>query len=301
MTLKISVGMDPEFMASYKGKHIYPLIADSKHLVSGKAKRLALSNALGKINYDEFGHCVEIRPTQATTSKQLILNIISTMMDLPGDFKYTTDNSVLMDRTDFNAILRKLDSKDLSKSQNIYGVDILDDTQPELDARANKQRLLYCGCHMHLSATDVVGVPVPDHGTHNVETRVTLPIKTLVRLFDTLLFDPLAKDHDFCVGKYRQKGFYEHKFHGGIEYRSLGASAFTPKRIALIADIMIATTKWIMNSDIQDNLLSRGVDNAGSSIDIIASLGKEVKEMVAELARTKSITGDIRKAWVPFS
>ena len=126
MSITIKIGLDPEFMAKYKGSYIYPRLGRSNPAISGlpKATLDTIAMKLARTGADEFGHCVEIRPKEATDGKQLVLNTIDTMATLPEDFCYYGENTHRMDKALFIKLVRTLGRKELSESKNIYGQDI---------------------------------------------------------------------------------------------------------------------------------------------------------------------------------
>ncbi len=298
-TLEIKIGLDPEFMAKYKGKYIYPLLrGDNPVFKSMPADVLkSLLQELNKLSADEFGHCVEIRPIEANSGKQLVLNTIDTMAKLPSDFLYYGENSHCMDKAPFINLVRKLGRKELSESKNIYDQDILDDCPADLKARQAGKRLTFCGCHMHISAKRKVSI-TKDGVTLSENINVPLPEKALVALFDEFLFKPMSKDPGFKIGRYRSPGFYEKKSHGGFEYRSLGASALTPKRLLLIADIMKKVTEHVISIENVSEILF----NKYGHKTVVSGLEfpKEICEMVDALSKTKPVKSDLRSLWVPF-
>jgi len=288
--IKIKVGLDPEFMVKYKGNYIYPILRSIKDFESDTDYYAAC-----KIGMDEFGHCAEIRPAEGMSGKEVVLNTISAMADLPGQFKYYSDNTHQMDKKTFIRILRKIGRKDLSDSSNIYDIDILDDCAMDLAVRQKGQRLLFCGCHMHLSATESFTQRYKGE-TINVSHNYKLPVKALVWLFDSLIFECLKDDKHFDIGRYRRTGFYELKSHGGFEYRSLGASTLTPTRIRLVSDLMIEITETVVKNLNEFVFLTSkpGVSLADFTFSV------EVRDMLTALAKTKDCTSDLRKLWVPF-
>jgi hypothetical protein len=287
MTKKVYVGTDPEFMVQGgKGNYLYPLAIEGY-------------SPLRAVGHDEFGHCIEIRPKEATSGEGLVLNTMTKMAELPKGHKrdvyaYTADNAHSMDRKTFNKLIRAQGGKSLSESKNIYGLDILSDENCPADMAARKkgQRLLFCGMHMHISCYEERTITVKsDQGKdikHELKDAITLPAKSLTRLFDHYLFDNLRSDVDFDIGRYRSKGFYERKPHGGFEYRSLGASALTPERLSIIADIMIE----IVESFDQINF--------GLTDPKQETTTKKLEGLVKNLKATKPHKGCLRKLWVPW-
>lgn len=288
--IKIKVGLDPEFMVKYKGNYMYPILKNRDDFDNVDD----YSAACG-IGMDDFGHCAEIRPSEGETGKEVVLNTISTMASLPAQFKYYGDNTHQIDKKTFIKMLRRIGRKDLSESLNIHDIDILDDCAMDLTVRQKGQRLLFCGCHMHISATESFTQRYKGE-TINVSHNYKLPVKALVWLFDKLIFECLKDDKHFDVGRYRQTGFYELKGHGGFEYRSLGASALTPTRIRLISDLMISITETVVGN------LNEFVFQTSRPEVSLADLAfsTKVRDMLTALARTKSCTSDLRKLWVPF-
>lgn len=301
MSIEIKVGLDPEFMVKYKGTYIYPKLRFENTALKDLPdyQKRDLRGPLHKLGYDEFGHCVEIRPAAATSGKQLVLNTIDVMEKLPEDFCYYAENTHRMDKKIFIQLVRSMGIKELSESKNIYeGVDILDDCPADLSARKAGKRLLFCGCHMHVSATKKISI-TENNVTLTKTENVALPIKSIVRIFDNLLFRPFVKcgDIDFNIGRYRSPGFYEKKFHGGFEYRSLGASVLTPKRLKLIADIMIAVVKHVLNEENTHEIIFQ---HYMKNNEATKEYPKEIYDMVNELMKTKAVTSNLRSLWVQF-
>jgi hypothetical protein len=295
--MKIKIGTDPEFMAKYSKDYIYPILGAVGNECMTNCD-LAARSALARLSTDEFGHCVEIRPHEAESGEQLVLNTIREFAKLPQCFTYHADNAHLMDKKTFIKIIRKLQRKDISESQNIYGIDILDDCKADIEARKAGQRLLFCGCHMHISATRSISIT---EGTKTLrsEENVALPVQTLVWLFDQLIFPAMAKDTDFTIGRYRNRGFYESKGHGGFEYRSLGSSMLTPKRMLLVGDTMIEITKRLLPlMDEATKSLCAGNHNGQDLVHAVTT--KQIGEMIRELRTTKAPTGNLAKIWVPY-
>jgi hypothetical protein len=293
--MKIFIGTDPEFMAKYGKHYVYPILGvrGNDCLPDDNNLRFAVSS----LSADEFGHCVEIRPTAAESGEQLVLNTIHALAKLPRCFSYHANNTHLIDKKKFIEIIRSVGRKDLSQSINVYGKDILDDCEADIEARKNGQRLLFCGCHMHISATRSVHITKNDQ-TFSRQENVELPVKTLVWLFDQIIFPCFRTDPDFEIGRYRSPGFYELKGHGGFEYRSLGSSTLTPRRLMLVADIMIEIVKRAL--PLIDEIMLTTCTGSRNGRDVVGSIAKHVEREVAELKRTKPVTTDLLKAWVPY-
>ena len=65
MAIKIKVGVDAEFITYHKNVPIYPSLRDHKDAYK-----------LERFRCDEFGHCVEARPKEAESGRDLVLNIM---------------------------------------------------------------------------------------------------------------------------------------------------------------------------------------------------------------------------------
>jgi hypothetical protein len=299
--MKIKIGMDPEFMVFYKGQPIYPVLRDANTCIPKPSKaRDRVISALDKVDYDEFGHCCEIRPAEAESGEKLMYNVMTEMAKLPGDFKYHTFNAYWLDKKLVTKMIRLTGRKDVSQSKNIYGNDVLDDCEEDLKAAKAGQKILFCGCHMHVSATkEVVINEVIDGRTeiHRKEESIPLPTEVLTLLFDRLIFSQLDSDKNFKIGRYRSPGFYEEKHHGGFEYRSLGASALTPKRVYLIAEAMIAIVRETMK--IHGAAFTALMLQTYTRDDIVNTMWDRTKHILNELVKTKPITGNIQKIWTP--
>lgn len=274
-SLVLQVGMDAEFMAYDEDEPVYPYL-DEKH-------------DLKKHGCDEFGHCVEVRPRQAKSGQDLVTNIMGTMAGLPEHLRYRLENVHFMTRKDYVSLLRKQGVKRISESHNVYGSDVLNECPLDIKAIETGKRLVFCGMHVHVSTMFKAGVPAHDPKTgkytHTEHAEIELPImtRTLVRIFDRVMFAMLEGDENFNVGRYRSPGFFEVKASHHMEYRSLGATAFTPQRVKLIADIAIEVMKHI-------DLLSKG-----------GVVTETIFKLMEKLKKTKPYDGDdIRKIWVPW-
>ena len=222
--MKILIGLDAEFMALKKGKFAFPL----------------MERKLSGFGCDEMGHCLESRPEPAHEAQELIFNIMRSLARLPSGYRYVAENMITIPKKDYFELLKKQGGKEIPDCVNIYGKEILDD-DAEYDRETH--RPLFCGMHVHISAYEEFEYgrydEVKKHCVPEMQKTYTeLPKVTLVKLFDKYIFDALKDDLRFVAGRYRQPGFYEDKSHGGFEYRSLGSTAFTPKRVAIIFDMV---------------------------------------------------------------
>lgn len=272
--MKIMIGMDVEFMAVKGGRYLYPI----------------LNNTLHFPGCDEFGHCVEIRPLQAETKEELMYNIMKEMAKLPHKVRYFAENASIISEADFNELLKAQGSKDIPTCRNIYGDDILKRTEFEKKALSKDKKVVYCGMHVHVSTQihHTKFSPACEECGHTKEEtdiiHVPIPYRILTRIFDDFLFNSLKTDENFDIGRYRSSGFYETKSISHFEYRSLGASAFTPKRVGIIFDMV----RYIVSN--YDSLCHYG------SSPMLSHL----QEMANELRKTKPYSGNLKKLWVKW-
>jgi len=294
--MEITIGTNPEFMVKYRGNCVYPSLSEENYAMRNNSD---LTDKLDTIPRGDFGHCAEIRPLPATSGKQLVLNTIDVMSTLPQEFKYHTKNTHMLSKEMMSMLLHIAGSKKIPQAQNIYKKPILKDCPLYLVARKEGLRLLFCGCHMHISTTRTIRIKVGKEVVEHKE-NIDLPAESLVWLFDNLLFSCFIREHGFNAGSHRSMGYYERKSHGGFEYRSLGSSAFTPKRLRLIADLMIDITEQFMSRI--DKSLAELRNAHPETYNPTDFLSKDGKSMLKELKKTKPITSPkgILKTWVPF-
>lgn len=281
--LEILVGLDAEFMAYDLNKPVHPQLADK-----GKYK-------LHGVGCDEFGHCIEVRPKESDTANGLVLNTIKEMSKLPDTVKYMHENVHTMDKKTFIKLLRAQGTaKEIPGCKNIYGGDILDDCPKDIAARKIGNRIVFCGMHVHVSATDIRRQSVTIKGNREdveIRTPVELPVRTLVYLFDKFLFKPLSDDRNFNIGRYRSPGFYEMKESNHFEYRSLGSSAFQPKRLMLIFEII---------KEIIKNLDYYTCHHMHVNSEDPKGYTKKMDKLVEALTKTKETATELKKLWVPW-
>lgn len=268
--MKILIGLDAEFMAlSRKGKFAFPL----------------MERELSGFGCDEMGHCLESRPEPAQKAQELIFNIMRSLARLPLGYRYVPENMIAVLKEDYFKLLKEQGSKEIPNCVNIYDKEILDD-DAEYDRKTH--RPLFCGMHVHISAYEEF-----EYGRYDEEkghcipemqkTFIKLPRVTLVKLFDKYIFDALKDDPRFVAGRYRQPGFYEDKSHGGFEYRSLGSTAFTPKRVAIIFEMV----KTIVENH----------DMLANPTDKKRLVETALEESKTRLSRTRPAT-NLFRAWV---
>jgi len=287
--LNIRIGLDAEFMgyvaSSTKGPvPVYPNIA---------GREFASLRAFG---CDEFGHCLEARPTEGESAEELVTNTMKAMSKLPDGVMYKAENAHLMDKKPFIQLIKAQGGKELPTCSNIVGQEILDDCKADIEARKDNKRLLFCGMHVHVSATKSIRETFEVDGktaTKDINVPIKLPVKSLVFLFDKYLFSALRNDPDFNIGRYRSPGFYELKKADGshFEYRSLGSTAFTPERVNLIFKII---------SEIVKNFDHHNLCNTKPKIGIGTTATKNLNKLVKELSLTRPTTKDLKDLWVPW-
>ena len=280
--LKILIGLDVEFMAYHKHRAVYPMLDRKEFKLYG-------------VGCDEFGHCIEIRPRESDTAEGLVLNTMEAMSKLPDTVKYMHENVHTMDKKTFIKLLRAQGTtKIIPDCKNIYGEDILNDCKMDIAARKENNRIVFCGMHVHISATDIRQQSITIKGNRKdvkIHTPIELPVHTLVYLFDEFLFKPLSKDKNFDVGRYRSPGFYAMKSSNHFEYRSLGSSAFHPRRLALIFEI-IKEIITKLDFYVLWNMQRRNKDSTKHT--------KEMAELVEALTRIKDSSVELKKLWVPW-
>jgi hypothetical protein len=292
----IKIGSDPEFMVALRKsseRYIYPGLGVAGNNLDKEAETIRYG--LLRLGADELGHCAEIRPCPATNPEDFVLNITKGIATLPKCFKYYAENTCRIDKKLLFGLIRRAGGKELSPSTNIYGKDILDDCEEDLKARKAGKRLLFCGCHIHLSATEIVEHRKGGKSTKSEVVR-ELPIELLVYLFDNLVFSTMEGDPEFNIGRYRSKGFYEEKPHGGFEYRSLGSTALQPNRMFLIAKIMLDVTEYVM----EENREVMGLLLEGGKRKLLKSVEHMVKSEVEQLRQIDRIDRDLQKLWVNY-
>lgn len=266
------IGMDVEFMAFHRGKMVYAQGPNSPQ-------------ELREVGCDEFGHCIEIRPKQATDEFELIGNIMRAMSALPKKFAYKSLNAVEVPEKEYIDLVRKQGQKNVPECINVYNADILATTDFEKQAIKSNKKVLYCGMHIHVS-TAIEHRYEGKNGRVVEEIGLPIPAVLLTQLFDKLIFTGLSDDPLFKCGRYRQPGFYEMKTKSHFEYRSLGSSAFTPERVAIIFR-MIKTI--VENADGLSIILK----------DYFLNSKTELYKLCAKLKATKPSSQDLLKIWMP--
>lgn len=275
--MKILIGLDAEFMALKKGKFAFPSIDVGN---------------LSSFGCDEMGHCLEARPAPAHSAQELIFNTMKELSKLPAGYRYMPENMITIPKKDYFVLLRRQGTKVISKCINVYNKNILDD---DVGYDRDLYRVLFCGMHVHISAYKEF-----EYGRYDEEKKhcvpeiqrvfMDLPKVTIVKLLDSYIFDALKTDPRFVSGNYRQPGFYEDKTHGGFEYRSLGSTAFTPKRIAIIFDMVkmiVENCDVLANIDCSNLFLSKEGDEVKTTL----------LKLKTRLGKTKP-SANLLKAWV---
>ena len=271
--MKIKIGMDVEFMA-FKGKNMV------------YARGPGSPTELQRIGCDEFGHCIEVRPKEAEDEYELIGNIMREMSGLPKEFSYKTLNAVEVPEKDHIALVRRQGRKQVPECKNVYNVDILKTTGLEKMAIQKNQKVLYCGMHVHVS-TALGHSYEGKHKRKSENVDIPVPAVLLTQLFDDLIFTSMEGDPSFNCGRYRQRGFYEMKTSSHFEYRSLGSSAFTPERVAIIFRMV---KHIVENHDVLSVLLNGNWDFVPKDKMALADLRKNLRA-------TKPYDEDLLKIW----
>lgn len=280
--MKILIGLDAEFMALKRGRFAFPLIEPGR---------------LSGFGCDEMGHCLEARPEAAHSARGLVFNTMKALSELPTGYKYTPENMITIPKEDYFKLLKIQGGKEVPKCINVYNKDILDDGDAgsaSVEYDRSLHRVLFCGMHVHVSAYKKVEYEQWDDSKkcsvpQTQKVFIDLPKITLVKLFDEYIFDALKNDPGFVSGRYRQPGFYEDKTHGGFEYRSLGSTALTPKRVAIIFDMV----KMIVeNCDVLANI---GCSDSSKDSEARTALSK----LKTRLSKTRPPTNLLR-AWVTW-
>ena len=284
----VKIGADIEFMASkISGDYLFPSLVNDGDSIE------ALYKGIANVGCDEFGHCVEIRPAPATNREEFVTNMMTAMAELPAGPSYSAPNAIRIDKKDFFKLMRKQGGKSIPECKNIYGTDILNDGKEDLEARKAGKRLLFCGAHIHVSVKKKINLNASTtnptiNETHYVDE--TIPVETLVYLLDNILFPCFKNDPDFNIGRYRAPGFYEaQKYHGGFEYRSLGASVFTPQRMAWIFDVVEYIVK-------HHDYLSKLFLTKKKKV----KLPEKLDSLTTSLKHRGPESGDLRRLWVPW-
>jgi len=164
---------------------------------------------------------------------------------------------------EFNTkIMKKMGYKEISTCSNIYGSEILEETDLLIEDRKIVGRLISCGLHIHFSSeisktqrvhniqhkanyTPVINLYKKMKGHSYTKeytdvavsvSRITNPvIKNFVQYFDEVYLDKYPMDVPL---KFRNPGFFEIKSYG-FEYRSL------PFTEGVLSDIVeIAESAW---------------------------------------------------------
>jgi len=211
---------------------------------------------------DDFIILGEARAKAGTTVEETIGNFYTAYYGILRKAKrkgLTVDLSGYTEITaKFNTeIMKKMSYKEISTCSNIYGREILEETDLIIKDKKIAGRLISCGLHIHFSSEvskerRVVNVPKVKNYTPIVNlyrkkkghsytkdytdvkvsvSRITNPvIKNFVTYFDEVWLDKYILDVPL---KFRNPGFFETK-HYGFEYRSL---PFTEEVLSDIVEI----------------------------------------------------------------
>ena len=277
MTFKVNVGVDVEFMAYWKGKPFYPVLEkDFEEYM------------------DNFGHCVEVRPQYSNDKFEFMANIERSLSEVKEikNCKFVTENVHLMKQEDFREIIYENDGKDAERYHNIYGFNCLDKSEEELELeRSSGKRCVMCGTHLHISTTSSERIEFKDSTGkwHYVDKEVKQRINPalLTKLFDWYIYCALESDKYTNIGRYRSPGFFKVIDDSHFEYRSLPSTAFTPKRMSIIFDMV----QIIVNN--MDRIIL-AIETESDTEGIL----NELKRLNEKLCNSKPVTSDIVKSWI---
>jgi hypothetical protein len=249
MTVVNKIGLEAEFfLTNKKGDLLFPN-----------------SNGFG---CDEFIILGEFRATPGTTRAETISNFLKEWYVLveSADKKgklIDIEPFKTIDGDFYAKIMRKMGTKEISQARNIYGTDILKESDAQITRGKITGHNLSIGLHVHFSSTvtnsdiykympnkhlyNPIKIPIylgeGDYPTGGLDlyTKVENPTKdeqvrkveaTVSRITRPVL-EKIVREFDEKILpdyaprkklKFRNPGFYEVKSHGGFEYRSLPMS-----------------------------------------------------------------------------
>lgn len=229
---------------------------EAEYFVRNKDGELVIPSLYG-LETDEYAILGEFRGEPGTTREDVLANFIKEFYKT----KYRVEKlGLIMDLTGWAEldtelhakVLRTMGTKVITESKNVYDTDILEMSDAIVKRGSIVGYNASTGLHVHFSSSDssehsreiekptyspvVIPIGIADARTtlqlyrlvdkesvvkvtaKAVANRITVPvIEYIVRQMDELL-----PNYKFPVKlKYRQPGFYEKKYHGGFEYRSL--------------------------------------------------------------------------------
>jgi len=252
MTIKNMVGLEAEF-----------ILADVN-------RELVFPVDFG-FDTDEYILLAEIRANPGETPEETVANFIKTFTKFENSLHEKilswAASGYYIISPELNAkVLRRMGSKEITQSQNIYGTDLLTLSDDVIEDGKVVGRKISAGLHVHFSSSETVEdykweslyeyhpvklpITLGDTGVSTTvdlyrraelareqqkklsvkayANRITNPvINHIVQEMDILLDQLIFGDHETRKLKYRQPGFYEKKYHGGFEYRSLPANEQT--------------------------------------------------------------------------
>jgi hypothetical protein len=159
-------------------------------------------------------------------------------------------------------VLREMGNKEISASKNIHNIDLLELTDAVVENGKLLMQRISNGLHIHFSSSETVektfktekfvpvSLPLSITGAlttidlykkiGDVEEKVTacanrITVPVLHRIIEDFDKEILPKYVPNIPLKFRNPGFYEMKYHGGFEYRSM---PFTQKVLDNLFDIV---------------------------------------------------------------
>jgi hypothetical protein len=224
-------------------------------------------------DFDDFLILGEFRAKPGKTVAETIANFFLeyyTVLERAKEKGLTVDIKGWAEITPkfYSEILKKMGSKQINESQNIYGTDILECSDSLVEDGKIVKQYLSTGLHVHFSSGEKDTVKYTDGSSEYYYDPVTLPISIMndqittsltlykrqkndastkreITVYASRITKPVIKyfveEMDILLSlynlpvklKYRNKGFYEIKPHG-FEYRSFPFSTETLRDINLI-------------------------------------------------------------------
>lgn len=203
MKILNKVGLEGEFFVTKNGNLVYP-------------------GDYG-FDYDEYIILGEFRSDPGKTRAETIGNFyqeITRIRNLAKRNKVEVDFSGYKEITpQFKSeILRRMGSKEISQSRNIYKTDILSLSDDVIEDGVIVRSYISTGLHVHFSR-EAFYKEIIEGKTYTDRVYLITPSqeKRIIRYMD----NNILEEHNLGVNlKFRNPGFYENKF-WGFEYRSL--------------------------------------------------------------------------------
>jgi hypothetical protein len=240
---------------------------EAEFFLTNKKGELLFPSSSG-FSSDDFIILGEFRAEPGTTREETASNFMKEWYKLQSKAKgkekiIDIEPHRTIDGDFFAKIMRKMGTKEISQAKNIYGTDILKESDAQITRGKIVGHNLSIGLHIHFSSTvtssDIykympnkhlyspIKIPLylgeGDYPTGGLDlyTRVENPTKdeqvrkveaTVSRITKPVLYAMVKAFDDEILPdyvprkklKFRSPGFYELKSHGGFEYRSLPMS-----------------------------------------------------------------------------